>query len=174
MKLTHLSSASIAFASSMLATGIVVSYPEVIPGPGLPGLADIGVTSAQLYVMELPSTSAKILARFQPYCGPAEQAYANVKNIVACYHYLNKLGHTQCTVSAGWSEFCFSGNGKITGFAYGEASQSSYCSDVAHAVLYTIDHCTRPDQSVAGLQAANGNGNLIVSSVNRKWDGHRP
>jgi hypothetical protein len=27
-------------------------YPEVIPGPGLPSLAELGLTSAQLYTMK--------------------------------------------------------------------------------------------------------------------------
>lgn len=29
-------------------------YPEVIPGPGLPSLAELGLTSAQLYQMGTP------------------------------------------------------------------------------------------------------------------------
>lgn len=29
-------------------------YPEVIPGPGLPSLAELGLTSAQLYEMGTP------------------------------------------------------------------------------------------------------------------------
>jgi hypothetical protein len=29
-------------------------YPEVIPGAGLPSLAELGLTSAQLYEMETP------------------------------------------------------------------------------------------------------------------------
>ena len=30
------------------------AYPEVIPGEGLPSLAELGLTSAQLYNTELP------------------------------------------------------------------------------------------------------------------------
>jgi hypothetical protein len=29
-------------------------YPEVIPGPGLPSLAELNITSAELYEMEIP------------------------------------------------------------------------------------------------------------------------
>lgn len=29
-------------------------YPEVIPGPGLPSLAELNLTSAQLYTMPIP------------------------------------------------------------------------------------------------------------------------
>jgi hypothetical protein len=42
-------------------------------------------------------------------------------------------------------------------------------ADVSLAVLWSINDCTRPDQSCAGFQAANGNGNLIVGAVNIQW-----
>lgn len=42
-------------------------------------------------------------------------------------------------------------------------------SDVALAVLWVINDCTRPDQSVAGFSAANGNGNLIIGAVNTDY-----
>jgi hypothetical protein len=34
-------------------------YPEVIPGPGLPSLAELGLTSAQLYQMGTPKGKDK-------------------------------------------------------------------------------------------------------------------
>jgi hypothetical protein len=34
-------------------------YPEVIPGDGLPSLAELGLTSAQLYEMEVPKGNNK-------------------------------------------------------------------------------------------------------------------
>jgi hypothetical protein len=58
---------------------------------------------------------------------------------------------------------------------------------VANAVLWTIDHCTRPDQSCAGklhlvrlrgpiltlyfagFQAAYGNGDLVIGATNIIW-----
>jgi hypothetical protein len=39
--------------------------------------------------------------------------------------------------------------------------------DVALAVLYTVDHCTRPQQDVAGFAVANGNGNIVVGAQRR-------
>lgn len=64
-----------------------------------------------------------------------------------------------------------------------------FCSHhVADAVLWSVDHCTRPDQSVAGkfvfikiskskanmakgFQAATGNGDLIVGSTSKQYIG---
>jgi len=37
-------------------------YPEVIPGPGLPTLAELGFTTADLYTMEINSC----MERFSP------------------------------------------------------------------------------------------------------------
>jgi len=36
-----------------------MKYPDVIPGPGLPSLAEIGVTSAELYNMDIPNSSRR-------------------------------------------------------------------------------------------------------------------
>ena len=44
-----LSSASYARAAAVSAPVVEKIYPEVVPGPGLPSLASIGLTSAQLY-----------------------------------------------------------------------------------------------------------------------------
>lgn len=38
-----------------MAAGLALPYPEVIPGPGLPSLAELGLTSAQLYNMGMPN-----------------------------------------------------------------------------------------------------------------------
>ncbi|UNI21109.1 hypothetical protein JDV02_007127 [Purpureocillium takamizusanense] len=174
---TRLSSAVLALASLALVRGLAVSYPEVIPGPGLPSLAELGVTSAELYSMGLPPHSAatRHLAgrapTFEPRCGPSDGAYANVNDIIACYHYLDRLGGQACGTGDNYAvvEFCRAGSGHIIGQALTSRSTSSSCSDVAIAALYTIDHCTRPDQTVAGFQAAYGNGDLVVGCTNIHW-----
>jgi hypothetical protein len=38
----------------VMATPAPAVYPEVIPGPGLPSLAELGITSAQLWEMGPP------------------------------------------------------------------------------------------------------------------------
>ena len=61
--------------------------------------------------------------RYDPRCGPAESAYTNVNDIIACYHYLNNLGTTRCTVPAGNIEMCRAGQAHIVGSGpFGPAS----------------------------------------------------
>ncbi|KAH6720684.1 hypothetical protein BKA61DRAFT_570334 [Leptodontidium sp. MPI-SDFR-AT-0119] len=58
---------------------------EVVPGPGLPSLASLNITSAELFAMPDP---------------PA----------VACYNYLNNFGTTACAANGHYTE-----GGGITG-----------------------------------------------------------
>jgi len=168
----YLAALVLAFASFTTAMPIEeIAYPEVVPGPGLPSLAELGLTSKQLHTMPIDRAALAIrAAQFDPVCGPVDYAYTNVGGIIACYNYLNSLGTQQCSTpsGAGISQFCYSGDGNVIGQSIGGPS-SSYCRDVAFAVLYTVDHCTRPDQSVAGFQAAYGNGDLIVGSVSSRY-----
>lgn len=47
-----------ALASLKMAMGLAITtYPEVVPGPGLPSLAALGVTSVELYSMGWPNKS---------------------------------------------------------------------------------------------------------------------
>ncbi|KAL2168769.1 hypothetical protein VTG60DRAFT_6878 [Thermothelomyces hinnuleus] len=135
-------------------------YPEVIPGPGLPSLAQLNVTSAQLYEMGLPeelqARAQDLERRFVGKCGPAEAAYTS--NTVMC-----KAGKAHVHGSA------------MTGRA------SSYCRDVASGVLWVVDSCTRPDQTCAGAQAAAGNATtrnhqaltLICLALSGAWAGRK-
>jgi hypothetical protein len=124
-----------AFQGAMAAPKV---YPEVIPGPGLPSLAELGLTSAQLYEMpvpegrqpqrppshgnfansgtELSARAMELTKRFEGRCGPAEAAYTNVNDIIACFHYLNNLG-TQACVANENTEMCRAGQAHIYGSA---------------------------------------------------------
>ena len=51
---TRLSSAVLALTSLTMVEGLAITYPEVVPGPGLPSLAELGLTSAELYNMGMP------------------------------------------------------------------------------------------------------------------------
>ena len=157
------------------------TYPEVVPGPGLPSLAELGLTSAQLYEMPVdhsildgyPAVRVRNIMekRYEPRCGPSDAAYANVNDLIACFNYLRNLGGTRCEAPANYGvvEMCYSGSGHVIGQSITGRSSSSSCADVASAVLWSIDHCTRPDQSCAGFNAAYGNGDLIIGAVNRRW-----
>jgi hypothetical protein len=52
-------SALLGLASIQGAIAAPKVYPEVIPGPGLPSLASLNVTSAQLYEMGIPEGKDK-------------------------------------------------------------------------------------------------------------------
>jgi hypothetical protein len=65
---------------------------------------------------------------FTPECGPAEEAYTDVNDLIACYNYLNSLGQTPCSIGNENSvtTFVSSGTGKATGQSINEDSQSSF------------------------------------------------
>ncbi|KAF2132495.1 hypothetical protein P153DRAFT_308806 [Dothidotthia symphoricarpi CBS 119687] len=141
-------------------------YPEVVPGPGLPSLESLGLTTAQLYEMPVPEKSAlPSKVRRAGTCGPGS-AYTNVNGIIACYNYLNGLGTANCAVPGKGvtNHMCSSGDAVITGQSLAGGGTSSYCRDVAAAVLWTINSCTRSDQTCAGAQFAGGNGDLSVGA----------
>ncbi|KAF1359159.1 hypothetical protein EJ07DRAFT_91482, partial [Lizonia empirigonia] len=124
---------------------------KVIPGPGFPSLKSLGLTSAELYAMGKPAP-AEMSVMFDSRCGPSDSAYTNVNGLIACYNYLNNLDTTNCGVpgSAQVIEFCRSGDAHATGQSITGNAESSYCRDVASGLLWTINSCTRPDQTCAG------------------------
>ncbi|KAJ8117452.1 hypothetical protein OPT61_g1358 [Boeremia exigua] len=160
--LLSLGALSIPLVSSAPATsGARSEVPEVIPGPGLPSLASLGLTSEQLFALGKPESSEddqSLMAVTR--CG---DQYGNVNNAIACYNYLRNLGRTDCRVPIGQRSviMCTAGDIRIESSGVGA---SSWCEHVAMAVLYTVDHCTRPSQDVAGYAPAYGNGDLIVGT----------
>ncbi|CEJ93333.1 hypothetical protein VHEMI08926 [[Torrubiella] hemipterigena] len=156
------------------AAAATAKYPEVKPGPGLPSLAELGITSAELYQMGKPAFHSNAIngafsANLDPGCGPSDAYTYDINGVIVCYNYLAKLGDTACVVPAeGYSAFCTSGDAAITGKSQLSGSgTSSACRDVANGVLWVLDHCTRNEEgNVAGFQAAYGNGDLKVSVSN--------
>ncbi|KAJ2980575.1 hypothetical protein NQ176_g2556 [Zarea fungicola] len=159
------------FSLAAAAPAAESKYPEVIPGPGLPSLESLGLTSEQLYTMPIPKEFAafKTSLNIDGTCGPEDSRYTDVNGIIACFHYLQNLGTTPCVAGEN-TRMCEAGDAVVIGSSIGGGS-SSYCSDVALGALWVIDHCTRPDQSCAGYQAANGNGNLIVVTGSKHYFG---
>ena len=121
-------------------------YPEVIPGPGLPTLAELGLTSAELYQMKPkpgmntidPSACSErltdhsgpepLVAGFQPTCGIEDRAAVN--DVIACFNYLTSVGNNACVIPRGKSQssFCTSGSAEIVGSATGEATSGESSS----------------------------------------------
>ncbi|KAJ8112837.1 hypothetical protein OPT61_g4892 [Boeremia exigua] len=150
-----------ALASAAPAVSEVRStLPEVIPGPGLQSLESLGLNSTYLHSLGKPENfnDAEMSLLADSVCG---SNYGSVGNAIACYHYLNNLGETQCGVPDSRRSIimCTAGDVRIEGFGIG---QSSWCKHVAVGVLWVIDHCTRPTQDTGGSAPAYGNGNLII------------
>lgn len=119
---------SISSATPLRMTPRAKTYPEVIPGPGLPSLASLGLTSEMLYEMPRPSAPLALNRRNGvPDCGPSDDAYTDVNDIIACYHYLNSLGHQNCAVpNYGISQFCRAGSGQAIGQSLTGNPESSW------------------------------------------------
>ena len=78
-----------------LLTHFLCSAFQLIPGPGLPSLPSLNLITANPHNMPLPSpdemnlatATANALSPFTPTCGPANNAYTNVHNLIVCYNY---------------------------------------------------------------------------------------
>ncbi|CAA7266214.1 unnamed protein product [Cyclocybe aegerita] len=166
--MAKLGSLTAAFLCVLASLGNVAALPtadnavEVIPGPGLPSLVSLGLTSADLFkkVPEINSTVAPQLSkRFDDFCQNTN--LVNRDNAIACYNYLNALGTTACGVDTN-IDFCVAGDAHIGGSNIAGGHASSYCRDVATGALWIINNCNINNR-VEGAAAAYGNGNLIVS-----------
>ncbi|KAM3482145.1 hypothetical protein MY5147_000264 [Beauveria neobassiana] len=153
-----------------------VKYPEVVPGPGLPSLESLGLTSEQLYTMEPASPDTEVNARaslapmFTPICATDSGAYTDVNNLMACERYLARIGANECTVPSGFRKvrYCFAGDADVNGLSITGKSLTSTCASVAHALRWIINNCRRATKA-AGSEAAFGNGDIIVTGVNRNF-----
>jgi hypothetical protein len=74
VKSPTLSLLGLAVLQGVMAVPAPTVYPEVIPGPGLPSLAELNITSAQLYEMGLPEGRV----RHRPFCFPFSMATSDV------------------------------------------------------------------------------------------------
>lgn len=162
------------------AAAATAKYPEVKPGPGLPSLAELGITSAELYQMGKPAfrksffthndagltipdsnaINGAFSANLDPGCGPTDAYTYDINGVIVCYNYLAKLGDTACVVPAdGSSAFCASGDAAITGKSQLSGSGTSstwyvyfwYCG---LSDLLTVPAVTLPMPSSGSLTTA--------------------
>lgn len=143
----YLSALLVALASFQSSSAIPTSnaYSEVIPGEGMPSLAELGLTSEQLYTMPVEASMSlripnicvttniiqdaeKILTRAAAKCGPVEAAYTDVNDVVACYNYLKNLGTRDCAVGRNYarSVFVHAGRARVIGQGSTAKATSSY------------------------------------------------
>lgn len=153
--------------------------PQVIPGPGLPSLASLGLTNELLFDPEFqarmrakfPDTQlaarSKLSKRFDPKC--MRYPAGNTRGADACAAYLRSLDTTPCVATQDPVIMCAANVGgtvtNIGGFSI-PGRAASYCRDAATGVQWSRDHCAYCPEGgdcwVAGWAAAGGNGDLII------------
>ncbi|KAH8106140.1 hypothetical protein BXZ70DRAFT_1004419 [Cristinia sonorae] len=143
------------------------SFPEVIPGPGLPSLESLGLTSADLYSgTSVASLDARdeLSSEFTRVCNDNGCGRVPRADAQACVNFLRNLGTTACVVGQTSTVMCTAGRAVVTGTNLsGQSSVSSFCQDVATGAQNVVTFCADSNGLVAGADAAFGNGNLIVS-----------
>ncbi|KAG2008098.1 hypothetical protein CC2G_013564 [Coprinopsis cinerea AmutBmut pab1-1] len=165
------------------------------PGPGLPTLEELGLTTEDLLKPIPEEVLASVQAdhasldagsgssassdgsssltkrQWTPACkGPHRASLASAN---ACYNYLLSLGTTACTVPDSGSVWlslitmCEIGDAKVTGKCFPpNCPASSWCQHAAHGVAWVMQNCN-VDNFVGGEQAAWGNGHLIIGVQSR-------
>ncbi|KAF3490709.1 uncharacterized protein GIQ15_00226 [Arthroderma uncinatum] len=137
---------------------------KVIPGPGMPSLESLGVTSEELYQQTTSTEAFKAMASLatqgQPSCLLGR--YCTYEDALACHHYLARLGTQNCTVGRTIVIMVTAGNCRFEAVNIGgNPSTTSHCVDVAIGTSWMFAHC-RVENSINGANAANGNGDLFV------------
>ncbi|KAK0611740.1 hypothetical protein B0T14DRAFT_530968 [Immersiella caudata] len=160
----------------------------VIPGPGLPSLESLGITSDDLYdetwlAQNTPSLLNTSLGDSSSTPGPNRlhrrvsclpRMNVDKANARACLAYLTRAGNTNgcgtrvpgtptaCPPAANGA-LCSAGCAQITGCAYRTIEAVSACSDVAYGGHVIMRECSREgDFTSGGHDVAWGNGNFIV------------
>lgn len=107
-----------------------------------------GVRSVIFYVLAFNSRTvgtppASNLRAFRPvpnfnaFCGGGRGAWAPVNEVIACFNYLENLGHTACRVPRGRDgvDFCHAGPAVIHGVSTTGNAESSYWCEETNNLL---------------------------------------
>lgn len=155
--------------------------PMVYPGPGLPSLESLGLTSANLfdngfmkaYLANITtdtgtkrSEANTASSQEQILQCQSEYGFATQSGATACVNYLTALGTQECVApaTANGVNFCYTVNDGITSYISGYNGAQSYCRDVATGAAEVVFKCSgcEPNCLSAGANAAYGNGDLTV------------
>ncbi len=98
-------------------------YPEVVPGPGMPSLAELGLTSWDLFEMTPIPADSGLNKRY--ICTTRNQP-CTIAAAQTCVNYLKNLGTTNCAVGRSDTLMVSSGGCKINGISTSGGSTSSY------------------------------------------------
>ncbi|EPS44520.1 hypothetical protein H072_1500 [Dactylellina haptotyla CBS 200.50] len=147
-----------------------VDYASLIQtGPGLPTIAELGLTNADL-TKPMPAELDPVLAardalekRYNPQCWGEPKC--NINDARACFNYLNNLGGTACSVT-GRVQMCKMGGCAWDARTLNNGFASSSCSNAALGGAWILNNCNGGGRT-AGSNAAFGNGNLVVDIIGR-------
>ena len=175
----------------------IVHRSPVVPGPGMPSLADLNLTTAELYDMPMlklgmcplcltlvSSTADQFppairdvdiknmkINSMKPRCFDGPGVATSTDELRACYNYLKALPPTQiCPLTAGENtEYVQNGNSHVIGLGnVFMKTTSSLCSDVAAAVLAVIEQCpSRFAGMAAGEREVTGNPEFLVLAISK-------
>ncbi|KFY75153.1 hypothetical protein V499_04852 [Pseudogymnoascus sp. VKM F-103] len=168
------------FLAILLTASVVsaINIPEVIPGPGLPSLASLNLTSEALHAMgpiEIPpdyhigdvKPTSKRDNPTPPACIYYGGALIDRANMLSCVNFLYALGTTPCTLSnsAASAQWCNVGNVALYGWNWHNLpTVPSYCSDVAIAAQWVYNNCNYDNVNQWGGWAyVNGNVDIIAN-----------
>ncbi|KAK6541612.1 hypothetical protein TWF694_007412 [Orbilia ellipsospora] len=136
-------------------------------GPGMPTVAELGLTNKDLtkpFPKSALAARDALEKRYTPSCwGPPKCSYGDA---LACYNYLNSLGTRDCQVT-GSIQMCKMGHCAWDARTLNGGFATSHCSDAAKGGHWVLDNCTNGGQT-AGSNAAFNNGNLVVDVIGRK------
>lgn len=157
------------------------------PGPGLPSVESLGLTTAELIEQgrtlaqeavslmndnynNNTSSHSDLEKRLEPTC--IYNGYASPENVYACAGYLHNLGTNLCLGGGDGVVLCDArGHGgrngaRVIGNTFtGKIMVSSWCSHVALAVFWMLDNCVDCVGPICGISAhapAYGNGDFDV------------
>ncbi|KAF2827349.1 hypothetical protein CC86DRAFT_405483 [Ophiobolus disseminans] len=150
-----------ASATPIVAERSMVDYPEVVPGPGLPSLASLNITSAELYeIASQHSDTASAMGNVPTTCGG--ELYAPYSHVDACREYLDKLGRQDCVVpDKGRQVLCIAGEAQVYAESLSGRDETAWCSNVAFGVSLIMFDCKNAEK-VAGYTSALWNNNVLV------------
>lgn len=92
------------------------------------------------------ATFTALDTNYQPRCSGygGKNSTGTVGGAKACLDFLNSRGGNECVVSRRGTAMCSAGGTVIYGLAAGrQQTASSACRDVAYAVKWVLDHCSR-------------------------------
>lgn len=103
-------------------TTIPRNYPEVIPGPGMPSLESLNLTSADLFNMGRPGVNMHPDHADPGTTGCFSPPNPNNGDTIGCYNYLLSIGDHMCSGTGphGYQlNFCRAGTSQVQGYNNG-------------------------------------------------------